>query len=106
MSEVKHTPSPWLRDGNTIYALMHAGWRKGEELFKNRFHAYVQSDRDCPDGERDANARLIAAAPELLEALQGMIDLAKQMDDVSDEGGNLDKRFDAAIAAIAKATGA
>lgn len=45
--EMKHTPGPWLRDGNMIYSLMHAGWRKGEELFKNRFHAYVQADREC-----------------------------------------------------------
>jgi len=68
--ETKHTLGPWLRDGNMIYSLMHAGWRKGEELFKNRFHAYVQSDRECPDEEHEANVKLIAAAPDLLEALK------------------------------------
>lgn len=93
-----------MRDGSTIYALVHAGWRRGDELLKHRFHAYVQSDRECPDEEHEANVSLIAAAPELLEALQGMVDLAEQMNDASDEGGQLDKRFDAAISAIAKAT--
>jgi len=43
----------------------------------------------------NANARLISAAPELLEALQGFIDGAESM------GWNTDK----ARAAIAKATG-
>lgn len=43
-----------------------------------------------------ANARLIAAAPELLSALQGVLRVA---DRATDE-------FDAARAAIAKATGA
>lgn len=56
--------------------------------------------------EQDANARLISAAPELLEALEGMVALAEQMNDASDEGGQLDARFDAARAAIAKAGGA
>ena len=69
----KHTPGPWLLSGNTIYALMHAGRRKGDEQFKNRFSAYVQADRECPDDEHEANARLIATAPELLEALKACV---------------------------------
>lgn len=44
---------------------------------------------------RDANARLIAAAPELLEALRGVVRVADRKTD----------EFDAAHAAIAKATG-
>jgi len=46
-------------------------------------------------GNPDADARLIAAAPDLLEALQGVLRVA---DRATDE-------FDAARAAIAKATG-
>jgi hypothetical protein len=64
----KHTPGPWLRDGKTIYALMHAGWRKGVEQFKNRFYCSVYGDKDCDDDEWEATARLIASAPDLLEA--------------------------------------
>lgn len=57
-------PWPWLRAGHTVYALMHAGWRKGEELFKNRFSVQVQHDRECPVEEAEAVARLIRAAPD------------------------------------------
>ena len=46
--------------------------------------------------EREANARLIAAAPDLLAALQGVLLVADRQT----------MEFDAARAAIAKATGA
>lgn len=95
------TPGPWLREGNTIYALMHAGWKKGEELFKNRFHAYVQADRECPDDEHEANTRLIAAAPELLEALKDML-----LEFDGSIGSDESPRIAKARAAIDKATGA
>lgn len=65
-----HTKGPWLRDSTTVYALMHAGWRKGVEQFKNRFFCGVYGVRECGDEELEANARLMAAAPDMLEALQ------------------------------------
>lgn len=53
----------------------------------------------CKGSERDANARLIAAAPELLQALQDLLVLA--------ENGveSWRSEWDQARAAIAKATG-
>ena len=66
----RHTPGPWLLEGTTVYALVHDGWRKGVETFRNRFYLFVQADRECPPDEILANARLIAAAPEMLEALK------------------------------------
>ena len=54
----KHTPGPWLLSGRTVYALNDKG--------TNRFSALVQ-DAHAPAYELNANARLIAAAPELLE---------------------------------------
>jgi hypothetical protein len=68
--KAKHTPAPWLIEGNTVYALTHDGWRKGVEMMKNRFSASISIDRDFDEKELQSNARLIAAAPELLEALQ------------------------------------
>jgi hypothetical protein len=59
---------------------------------------------DLEDGlaETTANARLMAAAPELLEALKGMIEyfVDYSIDDYSDT-----ETMQAARAAIAKATG-
>jgi len=62
-----HTPGPWLIQNTTVYALMHDSYKKDVEQFRNRFYASVQKDRECTEEEATANARLIAAAPELLE---------------------------------------
>lgn len=62
-----HTTGPWLRVGSTVYALQHRGWRNGEEQFCNRFTAHVQG-LGTPGEELLAVARLMQAAPELLDA--------------------------------------
>jgi len=71
MSE--HTKGPWVIDGTTVYSLQHSGWNKGEEVLENRFSAHVQRGRYCPLSEVNANANLIAATPDLLEALEVVI---------------------------------
>lgn len=69
-----HTPGQWDRQDHTIFALDETGTI-------NRFSAQVQGGFVCreqgwnqaertSDAELLANARLIAAAPELLEALE------------------------------------
>jgi hypothetical protein len=100
MKMSEHTPGPWLREGNTIYALMHHGWRKGVEQMRNRFTTFVQKDREISDKELEANARLICAAPELLEALK----LCRPH--MYDHASNTpDEAFNKLCAAIAKAEG-
>lgn len=42
------TQGEWLAEGRTVYSLMHFGWRKGEEQFKNRFWMPVYKDAECP----------------------------------------------------------
>ena len=92
-----HTPGPW-RVSRDSYGIVRI-WAdyRGEEC-----------DVACPEGdgsinsaERDANARLIAAAPELLTALQGL--LADYQNALSDSRQR-DVVVTAAKAAIAKAT--
>ncbi len=61
------TKGKWLIDNNVIYALNRYG--------ENRFSCYVQPGKDddkfCTSAlELKANARLIAAAPEMYEALK------------------------------------
>ncbi len=64
------------------------------------------SVNDVDDTDR-ADARLIAAAPELYEALKALvaIDDAKIADETSREWARLNPLFDAARAAIAKSEG-
>lgn len=63
-----HTQGPWIVEGRTVYALNEKG--------VNRFYASVQDAHTNEDELKD-NARLIAAAPELLEALEKIVELAK-----------------------------
>lgn len=100
MSEMKHTKGPWLQMGTSI------GVTKGE----------IASIWDI-DGRVLYNARLIAAAPELLEALQ---EAKAALEWCVEQGGGPtcehesggvacfckeNKAISSARAAIAKATG-
>lgn len=65
MTTTKHTPGPWIVDENnaTIFA-NDSRWEDPTAICK------VDT---LPGEETDANARLIAAAPELLEALESLL---------------------------------
>lgn len=72
----KHTPGPWKHgtDKAFVYAMNNARIRS------NRFYAAIQPGWDdvnerVPHAEMLANARLIAAAPDLYKALQSLADL-------------------------------
>lgn len=99
MSNAKHTPGPWLVQETTVYAL------NDERNPANRFTASVDSGwadekRRISRQEVEANARLIAAAPELLEAL------SQAVESMQDSGyQNSHVAVMAARAAIDKATG-
>lgn len=61
----KHTPGPWLladSDPRFVYALGDEGY--------NRFWLKVSGTDPALFAELEANARLIAAAPELLEVVR------------------------------------
>lgn len=92
MSEVKHTPGPWY--------VAHRG--PENRLICNRDITVAEVLDDChPDADQElANARLIAAAPELLEACQALvraIDCRRTLDEI--------EATRAARKAISKATG-
>lgn len=104
MSEAKHTPGPWLiakTDAAFVYALNDRGY--------NRFWAHViggnlRRGESTSKVETEANARLIAAAPDLLADLQEACDRIEDL--VSRLGGtDPEKATKQYRATIAKATG-
>lgn len=100
-NQPKHTPGPW-RANQPRYILG----------LKTQGQWYIHA-KDCTvacslDGDREANARLIAAAPELLAALQAYEPFLPKS--TASEGGAAAysaqvKAADVVRAAIAKATG-
>lgn len=64
MSESKFTPGPWhVGDGNETIVYDANRWAIASATTFHRKHE---------DGSSEANAKLIAAAPELLEALEAL----------------------------------
>jgi hypothetical protein len=100
----KHTPGPWYYVPRLSASENHAGYLVGCGPTPNqRIAEVIPVDQDGIKG--GANARLIAAAPEMLEALQAMVGSYVRF--YGDKGlesppGQIKK----ALAAIAKATGA
>ena len=85
-----HTPGPWR-------------WSKKRWYLKSQTH-YVLSVKETLPSE--ANARLIAAAPDMLDALEGLVDRATcYCGDCIDMPVNHGETILRAKAAIAKAKG-
>lgn len=103
MSEAKHTPGPWFthREGfSTVYIEARIGGGLIQEVA-------ACGPTNQGSEQQEANARLIAAAPELLEALRGLDEAyCRAGTHLTREERTEDrKRLIAARAAIAKATG-
>lgn len=97
MSEFKHTRGPWTIDSATrpaeVCVIHHTSHPNGFVYVRGEI-GYWGADAD----ENMANARLIAAAPELLEQLLKITNSIPRV--LRDEGLLID-----AIETIAKATG-
>lgn len=91
--KTEHTPGPWIefRDAESHDIIAPDG-----------VHIARMEPRNGrePQKEQDADARLIAAAPELLAALAGMLEWARRV-----KGRNPGPEIAEAQAAIAKAEG-
>ena len=94
--ETKHTPGPWMFDATL----------KGDGSFGGSYIVSNNAKKTWPLAEvyREDNARLIAAAPELLEAINGLMKIFSSVT----QGQEAELRAEwlpKARAAIAKATG-
>ncbi len=87
MENLQHTPGPWRGEGRLVFAGTHS--------VAIAQYSGIQSE----NSESFANARLIAAAPELLEALKHCLSLIEGR-------GDFEARMACynANAAVAKAT--
>lgn len=119
-----HTPGPWI----ALPCNVRDNYAASKPIFpEGLWRILPEADVErCPIAEVDRandhdlptrlsaadDARLIAAAPDLLEALQGAIGALEQDHDAGKEMGDSDweglayQRLEAARAAIARATGA
>lgn len=88
----KHTPGQWY-----AAPLRDSGWIDIFSVYENGETSLPFAS--CKHHDQEANARLIAAAPELLEALQRVCSHGERT------SAQIDADWDHARAAIAKATG-
>ena len=101
MTNAKHTPGPWQYRATGFYQnpfKILAPRRTG--AVANIPHSTI-----ARDGEQEANAQLIAAAPDLLEALTAVTACLRGFSGHDDFGPLDDEAVNAALAAIAKAKG-
>jgi hypothetical protein len=97
-----HTPGPWELHGCTVSTLTR--WEDGNKIGGGLVAVSYDPFRDeCPSDEQAANARLIAAAPCLLSALEALVGQA-DLGEVDLEPEEREKLENARLA-IAKATG-
>lgn len=88
---MKHTPGPWHADESKSFYVFACGSLAEQ--------ANVKNGPFVANASTAANARLIAAAPDMLEALRGFVEWAELMG--TDDRNS---RLVAARAAIARAT--
>ena len=95
----KHTPGPWVFEYDNDVG-------DNDDYFIEFFSVRTQDSNELiARVEEKTDARLIAAAPDLLEALQVLCEYAETSNDF--RYGTLSTKFvrDVALPAIAKATG-
>lgn len=96
----KHTPGPWIRDTGSGYGC-DVRAESGRKVAVTWGIGNGDPHRQAYRAECDANARLIAAAPELLAALEALLD----MDVAYQRGPRVQEAVAVARSAIAKAKG-
>jgi hypothetical protein len=95
----KHTPGPWATGGYDIKA------EDGRALIATVIRRYQNRSALDPDDEGAANARLIAAAPEMFDALSEVEWIFDGEEDITNNGGpnNAMKALAVVRAALRKA---
>jgi hypothetical protein len=106
----KHSPSPFLVESSPFQG------QQGNEIPSFRIHdaegnPVAETDSGKPEDQQEADARLLATAPDMLDALEAQTEAAQAVIDAWSEGDlagavrMLDASLADARAAIAKARG-
>ena len=103
MNEFKGTPGPWATKRISGAVHVYRLYKDGSGVTGP--HAKVSCDMPGQKDEEDANARLIAAAPELLEAVSAFLCYVDSEDDDTESMLQFADALDKARAAHAKALG-
>lgn len=99
--KISHTKGPWKYSHHKVLEMpVIEAHRNDSTPFNSYYVAYVETTE--PPEQAEANARLIAAAPELLEALEMFL---VQYHIIGDDHRELRPEIKAALAAIATAKG-
>lgn len=100
----EHTPGPWVAEIRLAQATVTA--ENGDIVADIARDPQSTSEQTYDDTTIEANARLIAAAPELLAALDNCRSLLEHYEICYGKGPKLTNNIKAARSAIAKARGA
>lgn len=106
MSHTQHTPGPWFYDWSSKINDHIIGWHVGRQVAPMDEMGCIEHMITVPNDHdgAEANARLIAAAPELLEALKDILaEIKNEHGDPSQDV--LDRIEGISNRAIAKAEG-
>ena len=98
---MNHTPAPWRQTGVNVRAF-------GEEGALVAVATNHWANAETPESERMANARLISCAPEMLSALERLLESAECLKEESDSSRGYcgePESFKYARAIISKAKG-
>ena len=108
MSDAMHTPGPWISEGSWVGNTDPTGRKPGvfDSICSLHDMDIVGYGDDFTFGPiSKANARLIAAAPDLLASIEELVRLGASEGSFA-KGSPMDRAWKSARAAIAKAKGA
>lgn len=98
MSSAKHTPGPWVRCEEAPKIIMSGSFIKGHQGYiVGSVSGNDNSGFYASEQEAEANARLIVAAPEMLEALELAAETLRRYEDYH-RAKNTPESLDKAIA--------
>mgnify|MGYP000902555646 CR=1 FL=1 len=102
MVEPKFTSGPWVLDGHCLSTVLHCTAERGSPEAKHICGDYEVIAR-CEGDNRQANARAIAALPEMVEAFSALLPTLEALRFTVGLGKNQMARIERARAALSKA---